>query len=406
MASADWAAYLARHAGDEDEDEDDAVSEDEGGEGRARGGDWAAGGAQAGSGAAAAEGYGGDYRAAAQDAKARGDLTAAVANMEQVLVAAVSMEAEGRPMDDDAVSSACEELTSCYNALAMRHVDEPEYAFELLRKADIITAPAGRLASRPATRLRLRAITLNNLGCYYKRRGKLHAALHCLERALKIEASAPSVENPAGTHLNVCAVLSQLGRHAEALRHAGGAVRILEEQVAAAESASAEVEPAMASVLAIALHNRAVEREFLGMLGAARDDYEDARALAERAVGAESPTAQMLQQALGDFKRKERRLIARGGARPRPSSATRVAAPASATARPASARRTFYGGGASAAPAPARPRSAGAQAAASIGPASTAPRRKPFLRPETARAYARRPTGTEVPTKQAVAWQS
>lgn len=52
-------------------------------------------------------------------------------------------------------------------------------------------------------------------GCYYKQRGKLHAALHYLERTLKIEEAAATgaVENPASTHLNIAATLSTLGRH-------------------------------------------------------------------------------------------------------------------------------------------------------------------------------------------------
>lgn len=33
-----------------------------------------------------------------------------------------------------------------------------------------------------------KAVTLNNLACYYRRRGKLHASLQHLQRALKIEA--------------------------------------------------------------------------------------------------------------------------------------------------------------------------------------------------------------------------
>lgn len=56
------------------------------------------------------------------------------------------------------------------------------------------------------TRLRLRAITFNNLGCYFKRRNMLHASLECLNKALKIEQSEGlgfgcDSENPAGPTL-------------------------------------------------------------------------------------------------------------------------------------------------------------------------------------------------------------
>lgn len=71
---------------------------------------------------------------------------------------------------------------------------------ELLKKAEILTErdDAGR------------AVTFNNLACYYRRQGKLHAALSHLQKALKIEARLSNVENPADTHLNMCAVLSQV----------------------------------------------------------------------------------------------------------------------------------------------------------------------------------------------------
>ncbi len=60
-------------------------------------------------------------------------------------------------------------------------------------------------------------MTLNNLACYYRKRGNLRTALQHLEKALKIEeclgGGSSGNGNIAGTHLNLCAVLSQLGRH-------------------------------------------------------------------------------------------------------------------------------------------------------------------------------------------------
>ena len=51
--------------------------------------------------------------------------------------------------------------------------------------------------------------------------GKLRIALKYLEKALAIEfkLSTEQQSSIADTHLNVCAVLSQLGRHEEALEH-------------------------------------------------------------------------------------------------------------------------------------------------------------------------------------------
>ncbi len=94
-------------------------------------------------------------------------------------------------------------------------------------------------------------MSLNNMGCFYRRCKKLHAALRCLEQALEIElryandsrsplpiycisfdtgahlslADAPI--SPAGTHLNICAVLSELKHHEAALVHANAAISLL-----------------------------------------------------------------------------------------------------------------------------------------------------------------------------------
>jgi hypothetical protein len=50
--------------------------------------------------------------------------------------------------------------------------------------------------------------------------GKLRTALQYLEKALDIEQTLPYHSSKADTHLNICAVLSQLGRHDLAYHHA------------------------------------------------------------------------------------------------------------------------------------------------------------------------------------------
>ena len=131
---------------------------------------------------------------------------------------------------------------------------------ELLKKAEILTE-----RDLPG-----RAVTFNNLACYYRRQGKLHAALQYLQKALKIEGRLEHVDNPADTcgasprrrassraralsrteelappflsprraslsvserYLNACAVLSQLGRHQSALEHSQQALILLQEEL-------------------------------------------------------------------------------------------------------------------------------------------------------------------------------
>lgn len=83
------------------------------------------------------------------------------------------------------------------------------------------------------------------------------------------------MEHPADTHLNTCAVLSQIGRHQGALEHAQSALILLQEELFGGGAAvsgggggvgGAGDQPPRAdriAVLAIAYHNMGVEQEFL-----------------------------------------------------------------------------------------------------------------------------------------------
>lgn len=151
---------------------------------------------------------------------------------------------------------------------------------DLLKKAEILTKYH---ASEKAT-------TLNNLACYYRRLGKLHAAMTCLKRALELEKKLHNVRNAADTHLNICAVLSQLGKHQQALEQAQEALIILQEeffqskqtttaavekpsdsskkltsqtQVAGGDATASSQQLDRVSVMCIAYHNIGVEQEFL-----------------------------------------------------------------------------------------------------------------------------------------------
>jgi tetratricopeptide (TPR) repeat protein len=126
---------------------------------------------------------------------------------------------------------------------------------ELLKKAEILTErdPHGR------------AVTFNNMACLSRQQGRLHASLAYLQKALKIESRLRVVNNPADTHLNLCAVLSQLSRHEEALSHAQAALALLQEELFGGPhgAAGAAQKPDRIAVLAITYHNLGVECEFL-----------------------------------------------------------------------------------------------------------------------------------------------
>jgi tetratricopeptide (TPR) repeat protein len=213
--------------------------------------------------------------------------------------------------DSDEVWSACKTVGEMCNLLAMTYLQQEDFnmvlhsslshaylltllftqVLELLKKAEILTErdPPGRAA------------TFNNMACYYRRQGKLHAALQYLQKALKIESKLTNVQNPADTHINTCAVLSQLGRHQTALEHAQNALILLQEELLSPPGASGNSAPPQAdriAVLAIAYHNIGVEQEFLKRFEQSILSYRKGVEVAERYLGAKHPICITLKNSL------------------------------------------------------------------------------------------------------------
>merc|ERR1719498_892078 len=134
----------------------------------------------------------------------------------------------------------------------------------------------------------LLAVTCNNLGCYYKKVGKLHGALSYLRRALTMEVELNTDEvTLAGTHLNICAILSKLEKHDKAVEHALSALELINTLVN-------KTSPEMLSqddysVLAIAYHNVAVERDFLQQYEKAAAAFQQGYQVAKRCLGEDHP---------------------------------------------------------------------------------------------------------------------
>ena len=157
------------------------------------------------------------------------------------------------------------------------------------------------------------AMTFNNMACYYRRIGKMRTALNFLQRALTIESRLQRPETQADTHLNICAVLSQLNKHELALNHAMSAVILLQEMmlrrrldpasltedeledIAAQEAAADQQNKDKVAVLAIAYHNMGVEQEFLRSYPAAILSYKKAVNFAEKNLGPEDGITQNLR---------------------------------------------------------------------------------------------------------------
>lgn len=199
--------------------------------------------------------------------------------------------------DSDEVWKACKTVGEMCNLLAMTYLQQEDFnmVLELLKKAEILTErdPAGRAA------------TYNNLACYYRRQGKLHSALQYLQKALKIESKLPNVQNPADTHINACAVLSQLGRHQTALEHAQSALILLQEELLSPPGVVGAPPPQAdrIAVLAIAYHNIGVEQEFLKRYENSVLSYKKGVEVAERYLGAKHAITKTLNNSLAAAKK-------------------------------------------------------------------------------------------------------
>jgi len=236
------------------------------------------------------------------------------------------------------VEKAARALVTHYNTAGMMSLQAGNFklAFQLLRKAEILTGKNGPLHAS-AERRRLRAVSLNNMGCFYRRRKKQHAALRCLEQALEIELNlADAPISPAGTHLNICAVLSELKHHEAALVHANAALSLLLPlygdasgahdtsifsdgglAVIAASSRVAGANDSFSSagagdgefgsgpsMLAAAFHNAAAQLESLKDLSAAAVTYQRAAVCAMHVWGSESAKFLVMKRAAAECRAK------------------------------------------------------------------------------------------------------
>lgn len=113
-----------------------------------------------------------------------------------------------------------------YNRLAMEWLRKGN-----IKKAeDYLSKAQEMLNTRAKSRqiFHLQAITFNNLGCVYKRKGKFELALKYLEIALNHEENhSYDILNLAGIHLNMSAIFSQLNLHEISLKHALAAKKTL-----------------------------------------------------------------------------------------------------------------------------------------------------------------------------------
>ena len=220
----------------------------------------------------------------------------------------------------------CERLAGLYNGTAMALIEGSKHgpAKDLLDRAEVMTRASGILArhGRDAC-LRLRAATLNNLGCYHRYRERHADALAALIEALDIEEAYPAAaQDTASTLLNLCTVCSRLGDHHAALQYAKHAAMeiesglpirppkanavspTLEDWLAALREECGGELPAAVGNLAVAHHNAAVEMEHCGMTRHALTAYRQCLAVSAHANGAEGPMHAAFEGSYAAFRKR------------------------------------------------------------------------------------------------------
>jgi len=217
----------------------------------------------------------------------------------QVVEEALSVRKEHFEEDSSQVKHSYRQLCELCNILATQYLqkDQNQLAFDLLKRAEM-------LCERDE---HAKTITFNNYACYYRKVGKARISMNYLNRALALESGNPN------THLNLCAVLSQIKKHEKAAEHAMMAVILLQEMFILSKDDTEET----ASLLSIAYHNLAVEFEYLKRTEESLSFYKKAADFAAQHVTQANPVVENVssayEKASKDFeltlKKKKKRIV-------------------------------------------------------------------------------------------------
>ena len=171
--------------------------------------------------------------------------------------------------------------------------------------------------------LKDRAITCNNLACLARLNNDLFGALRCTQQALELEKQLKS-QNPkiffssADSHMNQCAILSEIGNHESALDHAAAAIgdlhyelgvkisnEYLESSLSEDHSTSPSVNLSLDKntkrnsrfeILAVAYFNLAAEQEHLKLYDECIISYKKSVEIAIEYLGHQHSTTKKLQR--------------------------------------------------------------------------------------------------------------
>ena len=141
------------------------------------------------------------------------ELTQAGRFIESLEIIEKAVDALSRNRENPEELEECiNKLAQTLNASAMIYLEATDYdsCYKLLKRAEGLQVRSSRI----------RSTTLNNLGCYYRKTNKLTTALMYLQKSLEMETRAKTSKNLSDTYINICAVLSSLSMHNDALHSA------------------------------------------------------------------------------------------------------------------------------------------------------------------------------------------
>lgn len=197
------------------------------------------------------------------------------------------------PVEESASSSRRTDSRLCHNLSKMTDLqaqvlDLNKQALDSLRLDDFATAK--ELLKRAESRLsecdsKAKSTTLNNWGCYYKRKKQLNVAGYFLRKALN---QSPDPVSQAGIHLNLCTILSETGKHAQALKQARKALALVE---GVGETSGDET---AVTTRVIGWQNAGAELEFVGRVGEAVEMYGKGEELARHRLGSQHGLTEQL----------------------------------------------------------------------------------------------------------------
>ena len=158
----------------------------------------------------------------------------------------------------------------CHEGMKLLEKGDQSISLGLLKRAETL-----------AVKEEMQIEVWKSLACYYGGAGKHFRALIYLDKAHDLERKQPSSPSIAKTHLNYCAILSQLNRHDKALTHALKAVMIMQDELLTSSLRNQSLVESNTEELAVAYYNLAVEFEHQKDYASAMKWYNKGKLFAE-----------------------------------------------------------------------------------------------------------------------------